>query len=75
MYQTIEFNDEMTVDLEVLSRKPLEPLHVRKGTRRRVQVKPYVAETPQNPIELADQFFDEGTSACSVPFERFRSFD
>lgn len=40
MYHAIEFNDDLTVDLEVSPNKPLERLRIRKGARLRAQMKP-----------------------------------
>lgn len=71
MYHSIEFNDDLVVDLEVSPKLPLEQLRICKGTRRSVQVKPYVVETPYGFVEVADLFFADGTATRSVPFERF----
>src|SRR5271170_403757 len=61
MYHTIEFRAEFTVDLEISSRAPLERLLIRKGTRIRMQIKPYVTDTLEGPVEVADLFFENGT--------------
>lgn len=42
MYHTIEFSDEFMVDLEISAKHRLERMLVRRGTRLRGQVKPYV---------------------------------
>jgi hypothetical protein len=71
VYHTIEFNGDLLVDLEVSSKKPLERLRIRKGTRFCVQLKPYVIETPTGPVEVADLFFPDGTATRSVLFACF----
>jgi hypothetical protein len=75
MYHTIEFSAEFTVDLEISPKHRLERMLIRRGTRLQAQVKPYVMETEDGPIEVADLFFADGTSACTVPFEWFSFLD
>ena len=75
MYHTIEFKDAFTADLEVSPTQPLERLRVRQGTRASVQLKPYVVETPDGLIEVADLFFADGTTTRAVPFDRFSFVD
>jgi hypothetical protein len=75
MYHTLEFNTELSVDLEISRKQPLERLRLAKGSRRRAQLKPYVIETPEGPAEVADLFFDDGTATRGVRFESFRFVD
>jgi hypothetical protein len=44
---------------------------IRRGTRRRAQIKPYVMETEDGPVEVADLFFADGTTTRRVRFESF----
>ena len=69
MYHTIEFLVESLVDLEISPKHWLERVLVHQGTRRQAQVKPYVVETPDGPVEVADLFFDDGTVTRGVRFE------
>jgi len=71
MYHTIEFRAEFTVDLDISPKDPLERLLIRKGTRIRMQIKPYVADTLEGPVDVADLFFENGTSTRQVPFALF----
>jgi len=71
MYHTIEFRKALAVDLEVSPKLPLERLAVREGTRTKVQIKPYVVETEDGLIEMADLYFADGTTTRTVPFESF----
>jgi hypothetical protein len=71
VYHTIEFGVEFVIDLEVSRKQPLERVRLRKGDRLRAQVKPYVAETAEGPVEVADLFFEDGTATRSVPFAYF----
>lgn len=75
MYHIIQFNRELTVDLEISRKRPLERLRIRKGTRLTAQVKPHVVDTPNGPIEVADLFFPDGTTTRDVPFQFFRFID
>ena len=75
MYHTIEFSDEFMVELEISPKHWLERLLIRIGTRLRAQIKPYVVETGEGPVEVADLFFADGTTTRRVPFEWFSFVD
>ena len=75
MYHTIEFAVEFTADLEVSPKQPLSRLKIGKGTRFRVQIKPYVEEVSAGPVEVADLYFEDGTVTRLVPFAYFRFVD
>jgi len=71
MYHTIEFDEPLTLDLEISAKQPLERVSVKKGTRLRAQIKPHVMETEDGPVEVADLFFDDGTTTRRVRFSSF----
>jgi hypothetical protein len=48
---------------------------IRPGTRVQAQIKPYVVETEDGPVEVADLFFADGTAARGVLFEAFSLVD
>jgi hypothetical protein len=75
MFHTIEFVIDFTVDLEISPRKPLEQMRMRAGNRRRAQIKPYVVETSQGLVEVADLFFEDGTATRMVAFSCFTLVD
>jgi hypothetical protein len=75
MRHTIEFATDLLVDLEVTPKNRLERLLVREGTRVRAQLKPYVVEAEDGPVEVADLLFADGTAIRSVRFEQFRFVD
>ena len=56
-------------------KQPRERLSIRKGTRRQVQIKPYVAETDDGLVEMADLFFEDGTATRRVRFASFSFVD
>jgi hypothetical protein len=71
MYHTIEFGVELVADLEVSPKDRLECLVVYEGTRLQAQLKPYVVESEDGPVEVADLFFEDGTATRRVPFACF----
>jgi hypothetical protein len=75
MYHSIKFLTKLVVDLEVSPKLWLELLQIKKNTRRHAQIKPYVVETEEGPVEVADLFFEDGTTARSVPFACFTFID
>jgi hypothetical protein len=75
MYHTIEFAIDCTVNLETAPKKPLEKLRIRRGDRRRAELRPYVVETAMGPTEVADLFFEDGTATRMVGFWRFSLVD
>jgi len=75
MYHTIEFDEPLTLDLEISRKHPLERLSVAKGTRLRAQVRPRILETERGPVEVADLFFEDGSAARSVRFSSFSFID
>ena len=71
MYHVIEFTEALTLDLEVSAKQPLERIVVERGARQRAQLRPYVVETDEGPIEVADLFFQDGTTTRCVRFASF----
>jgi hypothetical protein len=75
MYHTLEFLGDIVLDIAISPKLPLERLRVRRGNRLAAQVRPHVLETDAGPVEVADLFFADGSSACGVLFEQFRFID
>jgi hypothetical protein len=71
MYHTVEFDLELEVDLEIARTKPLERLLIRRGARLNAQIKPYVIEGADGPVEVADLFFEDGSATRRIPFAWF----
>jgi hypothetical protein len=71
MYHYLTFSVEVTLDLEISPKQPLERLRVLQGTRRRAQLKPYVVETAEGLVEVADLFFEDGSASRCVPYSYF----
>jgi hypothetical protein len=75
MFHTIKFTGDLTVDLEVSPKQHLARLRIRKGESLQAQIKPYVVETEDGPMEVADLFFEDGTTTRCVPFNTFSFLD
>lgn len=75
MYHIIEFKKRGTLDVENLPKQRLEKLQIRPGTRMLVQLQPYVIETDEGPVEVADLFFADGTASRAVFFSGFSFVD
>ena len=71
MYHTIEFVVDFVADVEVSPRKPLEQMRIHAGSRRRAQLRPHVVETTQGPVEVADLFFEDGTTTRMIAYSCF----
>jgi hypothetical protein len=68
MFHNIQFTEDLVFDLEVGPGQPCERVRVHKGTRMPAQLRPYVVEVRDGPVEVADLFFEDGTVARMVPF-------
>jgi hypothetical protein len=71
VYHTIAFAVDFVANLEVSRKQPLERVQIRNGDRLPAQIKPYVVETAEGPVEVADLFFEDGTATRQVPFAYF----
>jgi hypothetical protein len=75
MYHTLEFAVDFPADLETSVKHRLERMLISKGTRLKAQIKPYVVETEDGPVEVADLFLEDGTTARKVRFAFFTFLD
>jgi hypothetical protein len=75
MYHTLEVALAFTADLQTSPRPWLERPFIRRGTRLRAHVQPYVEEAAAGPVEVADLFLDDGTVFRAVPFAYFTFAD
>jgi hypothetical protein len=71
MYHTIEFLTDFAADLEISPKQRLEQTLLCKGDRLPAQIKPYVMETEDGFVEVADLFLADGTTIRGVRFEHF----
>ncbi|HLW64664.1 MAG TPA: hypothetical protein VKS79_05040 [Gemmataceae bacterium] len=75
MFHIIEFTEELLVDLETSPKEWLEQMRIHRGTQLQAQLKPYVVQTRSGPVEVADLFFVNGTTARRIPFGWFSFVD
>jgi hypothetical protein len=68
MYHVIEFVENWWAELERAPGQPLERVLLRRGARRRAQVRPHVVARRGGPVEAADLLFEDGTATRDVPF-------
>ncbi|MBY0526696.1 MAG: hypothetical protein K2R98_25085 [Gemmataceae bacterium] len=75
MFHSLEFTVGCRIDIEVTNKDRLERVQIQAGTRVRAQLRPYVAETTNGPVEVADLFLDDGSTVRHVPFAYFAFVD
>lgn len=71
MYHSITFHVDVIVDVEISPSNWLERLLIFRGTHVEAQIKPYVVDTVDGPVEVADLFLMDGTATRGVPFAFF----
>jgi hypothetical protein len=75
MYHTIEFGLEVVADVKIPGQARLEQVRIRKGTRLRAEIRPFVLDSKPYPMEMADLFLEDGSAACTIRFASFRFLD
>jgi hypothetical protein len=71
MFHTIQFAVDFEVDVEVSPKHPLERMLIHRGIGLQVQIKPYVVETDNGPVEMADLLLANGKTVRMMPFGSF----
>jgi hypothetical protein len=71
MYHNLQMVVDLSADLEVSPKQPLERVLLKQGTKLRAQVRPYVIETTEGLFEVADLYFEDGSTTRRVPFAYF----
>jgi hypothetical protein len=75
MQHTIRFSVAFVASLETALGNQARKVLLREGGLFRVRLKPYVVETKGGPVEVADLYFDDGTTTRQVPFGFFHFVD
>jgi len=75
MFHEIEFRWVVLAEVERPGQALLEKVVIQEGTRLHANLRPYLAESPDGPIEVADLFFEDGSTARAVRFAAFRFLD
>ena len=71
MYHTMEMIVDYAADLEMSPKQPLERVLIQQGARFRAQIRPHVIEGEDCPIEVADFYFEDGSTTRNVPYAYF----
>jgi hypothetical protein len=71
MYHTLQFTEDYKGKREIARNQRLERIRIKTGSQVRAEVKPYVVEGADGPVEVADLFFEDGTATRTVPFAYF----
>jgi len=71
MYHTIQFTNGLVVQFERSRARPSGQGLIPRGVWVRTRLKPYVVETADGPVEVADLYFEDGTSEHGVRFACF----
>jgi hypothetical protein len=75
MAHAIEFRWVVLADLDRPEYAYQQRVVIKEGTRMHAQIKPYVVESPDGPVEVADLLLDDGSVARAVRFAAFRFLD
>jgi hypothetical protein len=71
MYHNIKFTTDCRLDLELSPKHRLEQTLIHRDIPLSARIKPYVQETADGPVEVADLFFADGTATRQVRFACF----
>jgi hypothetical protein len=75
MFHAIEFRGVVFTEVDRPGYALLEWDLIKEGTRLQAEIKPYVTESDEGPIEVADLIFEDGSVAREVRFATFRFLD
>jgi hypothetical protein len=75
MIHPIEFRWLVLAEIDRPEYALMQRVVIAEGTRLLADIKPYVAESPDGPIEVADLHLEDGSVAQAVRFAAFRFLD
>jgi hypothetical protein len=75
MVHAIQFRWVVVAELDRPGRADRQRVIIRVGTRLHANIKPYVVESREGPVEVADLRFEDGSVARAVQFAAFRFLD
>jgi len=75
MYHTIEFRLRGLAEFESPGGRHLEQIVIQQGSRFSAQTKPYVVESKQGPVEVADLLLEDGSLVRAVRMATFSFLD
>ena len=75
MLHRIEFRWLVLAEIDRPEYALMQRIVIKEGTQFSAKIKPYVAESPDGPIEVADLYLDDGSVLRAVRFAAFRFLD
>ena len=75
MAHRIEFRRLVLAEVERPEYAYAQRVVIEEGTQLTAATKPYVTESPDGPVEVADLTLDDGSIARAVRFAAFRFLD
>ena len=75
MFHAIEFRGVVFAEVDRPGYAVLEWILIKEGTRLWANIRPYVTESDEGPIEVADLFLEDGSIARGVQFASFQFLD
>jgi hypothetical protein len=72
MYHRLQFQAAYCLDLRVSGKARLEQLLIQEGEVIDAQVRPYVQETDEGPVEVADLYLPGDGALLAVPMGHFQ---
>jgi hypothetical protein len=75
MLHTIEFRWVVLAEVDRADYAYPQRVVIKEGTRLRAEIKPYVAESDDGPVEVANLSLEDGSALRAVRFAAFRFLD
>lgn len=75
MVHAIEFRWVILAQVHRPDYSDQQQVVIKKGTRLYAHIKPYVVESPDGPVEVADLYLDDDSVARAVRFAAFQFLD
>ena len=75
MLHTIEFRWVVLAEVDRANYAFPQKVVIKEGTRLQAEIKPYVAESDDGPVEVADLSMEDGSIARAVRYAAFRFLD
>ena len=75
MIHPIEFRWLVLAEIDGPEYGLMQSVVINEGTRLSAKIKPYVAESPDGPIEVADLYLDDNSVVRAVRFAAFQFLD
>ena len=72
MIHPIEFQRQVFAEVDLPEHTYTQRVIIKEGTRLSAGIKPYVTESSDGPIEVADLLLEDGSIARAVRYSAFR---